>query len=69
MAELDRLLLPRFEKAEKTGGRWVYTARPERKGLCRCALVVLDAVEVRADGNGGVVEMSVYRTVDLGGGP
>jgi hypothetical protein len=63
--ELDRLLLPEFEKEEKGAGRIVYTARPVGKGACLCSVVMVDAVEVTCDGDGEVTQMSAYQVIGL----
>jgi hypothetical protein len=66
--ELDRLLLPEFEKESKGAGRIVYTARPAGKGACLCSVVMLDSVEVTCDGDGEVREMSAYQAIGLSKG-
>jgi hypothetical protein len=63
--ELDRLLLPEFEKEEKGAGRIVYTARPVGEGACLCSVVMVDAVEVTCNGDGEVTKMSAYQVVGL----
>lgn len=65
VTELDRALLPTFDKTDKGLGKIEYVARPEGTGLCGCALVSQDMVEVTVDSNGDVVQMSAYQTLGL----
>ncbi len=65
VTELDKALLPTFEKSEQGLGRIEYVARPAGAGICGCALVSLDTVEVRVDAGGDVVQLSAYQTLGL----
>ncbi len=61
--QLDRLLLPRFEKSAPGPGRIEYVGRPEATGLCERCPVMVDVVEIRVDGDGGVTEMDVHQSL------
>ena len=61
--QLDRLLLPRFERSAAGQGRIEYVGRPEASGFCERCPVMVDVVEIRVDGEGGVMEMDVHQSL------
>jgi hypothetical protein len=58
MSRLDLVLLPAFQKEALANGRARYTGRPRGTGLCGCAPVMVDTVEVSYDGAGQITKLS-----------
>lgn len=58
VSHLDRVLLPAFQKETLANGRARYTGRPRGTGLCGCAPVMVDTVEISFDGAGQITKVS-----------
>jgi hypothetical protein len=65
VGQLDRALLPLFEKEFEGNGRVTYSARPFGEGVCGCSPAFADTVEATLDSQGGVTKLSVSQSLGL----